>query len=66
MLIGRMPVNSVAELDAIINKTIAYEQAERQPWQGRLTLSLTIRRMRRFCGAVRECHQLVCAVHPGG
>lgn len=36
MLIGRLPVNSAAELDVIISKTIAYERAERQPWQGRL------------------------------
>ncbi len=37
MLIGRMPVNNLAELAVIISKTMAYEQAERQPWQSRLT-----------------------------
>ena len=37
MLIGRMPVNSAAELDVIISKTIAYEAMKVEPWQRRLT-----------------------------
>jgi len=34
--ISRMPVNSPAELDAVIDKIIAYESAPREEWQRRL------------------------------
>lgn len=37
MLIGRMPVNSAAEADIVVSKTIAYEsQAQDLPWKQRL------------------------------
>jgi hypothetical protein len=33
LAVGRLPVNSVAELDAVIEKIIAYEQAGPRDWQ---------------------------------
>jgi len=36
LYIGRLPVNSVAEINAVISKTIAYEQAGPQDWQRHL------------------------------
>lgn len=36
VLIGRLLVNSVAELNTVIDKTIAYEQTPPQDWQRRL------------------------------
>jgi hypothetical protein len=35
LYIGRIPVNSMAELNAVISKTIAYEQSGAQDWQRR-------------------------------
>ena len=36
MAIGRMPVNSAAEMNIVVSKTLAYEQAAPQDWQRRL------------------------------
>ena len=36
MAIGRMPVNSAAEMNIVVSKTLAYEQAAPQDWQHRL------------------------------
>lgn len=37
MMIGRMPVNTSAELNAIIDKTLAYEQQGSQDWHQHVT-----------------------------
>ena len=36
MAIGRMPVNSAEEMNIVVSKTLAYEQAAPQDWQRRL------------------------------
>jgi hypothetical protein len=36
MAIGRIPVNSAAEMNIVVSKTLAYEQAAPQDWQRRL------------------------------
>jgi hypothetical protein len=36
MAIGRLPVNSVAEMNTVVSKTLAYEQTAPQDWQRRL------------------------------
>ena len=36
MAIGRLPVNSAAEMNIVVSKTLAYEQAAPQDWQRRL------------------------------
>jgi hypothetical protein len=37
LFIGRLPVNSVSELNSVINKIIAYEQTPGQDWQRNFT-----------------------------